>query len=199
MTDYPPQVLRDLVASYAVGALESDEAAIVDSLLREGNPPWLAEFRSLEPVMLELLYGVKPQNPDPKVRKTLLDRIAERESLARRAKGEVFVNRDQEAAWLESGVPGVRVRTLFVDRQRGRQTFLLRAAPGATLPPHLHHADEECYILEGSLTTLGHVFRAGDYLRFAAGTVHDETHTSAGCLILLTSALVEAGGMETAT
>ncbi|MFO0947876.1 MAG: cupin domain-containing protein [Planctomycetota bacterium] len=196
MTDQMPDEMRDLIASYVAGALSKEEAEAVESMLNSGHEAYLAEFHSMEPVLLEFFKAVVPQTPPPAIRESLLHRIDEREIASRRAKGEVFIQRDQDSRWIETGSPGVRLRSLFVDHGKGRQTYLIRAEAGASFPAHKHLADEECFILEGDLSTMGNEFHTGDYLRFAAGTVHDETRTRGGCLILMTSAIVEIAGRE---
>ena len=43
-----------------------------------------------------------------------------------------------ESAWQTFPVPGVRVKNLFVDEQRGRSTKLDELGPGANFPGHHH-------------------------------------------------------------
>jgi anti-sigma factor ChrR (cupin superfamily) len=71
-------------------------------------------------------------------------------------------------------------------------TFLLRLDPGAVIPQHLHHGAEECYVLEGELRTWDTVLRAGDFLRSPPGSDHAASRSEGGCLLLLTTAGLEA-------
>ena len=46
----------------------------------------------------------------------------------------MFVQRGNEADWKDIGIPGVRMRQLFIDVERDLQTFLLRIDPGTRVP-----------------------------------------------------------------
>lgn len=59
--------------------------------------------------------------------------------------------------------PGVERKVLHLSE--GIMSYLLRLAPGATLPAHRHPIDEECVVLEGTL-------RIGDNLELRAGGFH---------------------------
>jgi anti-sigma factor ChrR (cupin superfamily) len=102
-----------------------------------------------------------------------------------------YIQRDDPAVWKSLPIPGLSIRLLYVDHQRKTQTIMLRAEPGAVLPPHEHSAAEECYVLEGELETLGTVFKAGDFFRAAPGTSHGESRSPTGCTVLITSAIDE--------
>ena len=51
----------------------------------------------------------------------------------------------------------------------GRQTVLLRAAPGAEHSCHRHSGVEQCYVIVGDLLDGDVEMRAGDYSRFESG------------------------------
>ena len=59
-------------------------------------------------------------------------------------------------------------------------------APGITIPRHPHPGVEECYLLEGDLNTFGKDLLPGDYMVSPPGSLHPDSHTRNGCLILLT-------------
>ena len=56
-----------------------------------------------------------------------------------------------EMEWRKTKFDGVEMKPLYVDRDTGLLTALLRMAPGATLPDHEHVKVEQTYMLEGRL------------------------------------------------
>jgi quercetin dioxygenase-like cupin family protein len=184
-------------ALYAAGALTAEEAAAFEARLA-GDPDCLVEFRKLEPALAALFSAVELP-PPARVRDALLSRISADILAGEVHSGEAvpplppgyFVQRRDEGVWTDLS-PGVRKRLLFRDPVRQTQSFLVRMDAGATFAEHPHPSDEECYVIEGDLHTLGRVLRAGDYLRAPSGSTHDVTRTENGCLLLITSALAEA-------
>lgn len=72
------------------------------------------------------------------------------------------------------------------DQETGRGSYLMVMTPGASSTPHRHTGAEEFYVLEGELVDFdGFVYRAGDFVRLAAGTVHTSL-SPAGCKLLVT-------------
>ena len=87
--------------------------------------------------------------------------------------------------WLPHPVPGIRMRVLAINRERGYATLHLDVAPGTRFPAHHHTGDEECYVVSGSLFTCGRRIGAGDFLHADADTDHGELWTDEGCQVLL--------------
>ncbi len=189
---------------YAAGALTPEERANFEAHLAAGCDACGEEVGALGKVAAALAAALPPQVPDPRVKAELMSRIAgeavSREAaspLLRHFAAEAFaasglvVRRAAGAVWEATDVPGVLVRTLFVDRDKDQFTALVRMAPGASYPPHTHAAAEECLVLEGELRVGDDVLRAGDYQRAAAGSRHPAQNTDAGCLLLITSSLCD--------
>ena len=87
--------------------------------------------------------------------------------------------------WLPHPVPGIRMKVLAMDRQRGIATLLLDVAPGAVFPAHHHSGDEECYVISGTLIACGRTIGPGDFHHADGGSDHDELRTDTGCCVLL--------------
>jgi quercetin dioxygenase-like cupin family protein len=85
--------------------------------------------------------------------------------------------------------PGVTIKDLYLDEAARARSFLLKLEPGARLPPHEHHADEECMVLEGELTLGNLTVSAGGYHLAPAGVPHGEITTRTGALIFLRAGL----------
>jgi|GEM_PF-946304 len=100
-------------------------------------------------------------------------------------KGLTFI-RASEGTW-RGIAPGVVAKILSFDPTSRRTTTLLRFAPGASYAPHRHTEVEELYVLEGGCTIAGREMTVGDYHRAEAGTVHHDTSTDDGCLLLVIS------------
>lgn len=99
--------------------------------------------------------------------------------------GELIIRRKNEGEWVNPGIPGVSVKTLFADHTTGYLTMLVRMEPDTTYPVHHHAGYEECFMLEGEVSSGELQLFAGDYQRLAGGTTHQALYTKAGCLFLV--------------
>jgi anti-sigma factor ChrR (cupin superfamily) len=85
--------------------------------------------------------------------------------------------------WEPSRFPGVETKTLFIDKQTGSVTALIRLAPGARLPDHEHPLAEQSLVLEGELVDDDGRCSAGNFVWRPAGSRH-EAWSPEGCLVL---------------
>jgi quercetin dioxygenase-like cupin family protein len=106
-------------------------------------------------------------------------------TLQQPTKGLTFI-RASEGTW-RGIAPGVMAKLLSFDSVSRRTTTLLRFAPGTSYAPHRHTAVEELLVLEGGCSIAGREMAVGDYHRAEAGTVHHDTSTDDGCLLLVIS------------
>ncbi|MFN0009719.1 MAG: cupin domain-containing protein [Planctomycetota bacterium] len=102
--------------------------------------------------------------------------------------GSILIRAGQ-GSWEPTGVPGIEMNTLHVDRMNNRATILARMAPGAAYPAHIHAGPEECYVLQGDLWEGDRRMSAGDYERAPQGSRHEIQSTREGCLLLIVSSL----------
>jgi anti-sigma factor ChrR (cupin superfamily) len=185
-------------ALYAAGALPADELAAFEAHLAAGCDACTAELRDLAPVV-DALAAATAVPPSPQTRDALLRRAAEaapvRPSPLTRHLGEVpqdaglVIRRASDGGWEATDVPGVTLRVLKVDRAADSFTALVRMAPGAAYPRHLHNGPEECLVLEGDLHLGTDTLHAGDYQYAAVGSSHGVQRTEGGCLLLIVSSL----------
>jgi len=56
---------------------------------------------------------------------------------------------------------------------------------GAVYPTHSHGGREQFYIVSGDIRIGPDLFKAGDYHRAEAGTVHETVSTTGGCSCLV--------------
>jgi anti-sigma factor ChrR (cupin superfamily) len=87
--------------------------------------------------------------------------------------------------WIPHAVPGIRMKVLALNKQRGYATLLLDVQPGTRFPEHHHGGAEECYVISGSLFTCDRHLRAGDFVHADANTDHGELWTEEGCQVIL--------------
>lgn len=88
-------------------------------------------------------------------------------------------------------LPGVEIKVLHHREQT--LSYLLRLAPGASLPPHRHPQDEECVVLEGRLQIGSHTrIDAGGYHLAHRGALHATVRTDTGATIFLRGAVPDA-------
>jgi anti-sigma factor ChrR (cupin superfamily) len=82
-------------------------------------------------------------------------------------------------------VPGIKMKVLALNKQRGYATLLLDVEPGTRFPSHHHGGAEECYVVSGSLFTCGRRLGPGDFVHADADTDHGELWTEEGCQVIL--------------
>jgi anti-sigma factor ChrR (cupin superfamily) len=91
-----------------------------------------------------------------------------------------------EDGWQPYG-DGLRIKVLH---QAGDvMSYLLRLAPGASLPAHRHPIDEECVVLEGEMQVGSLRIGAGGFHLGRQGLPHDILHSPTGALIYLRGAV----------
>lgn len=118
------------------------------------------------------------------IRRRLMERVADADS------SHLTIDAD-EGAW-QPFLDGVEIKVLR--EHGGVLSYLLRLAPGATLPPHRHPHDEECMVLEGRLRVGSRVeIGPGGYHLAQGGALHPTISTQAGATIFLRGAVPAAG------
>lgn len=68
--------------------------------------------------------------------------------------------------------PGVQIHFYDSDRATGRAAVMIRMAPGCSYPRHRHSGPEELLVLQGGFRDDSGCWRAGEFARFEAGSVH---------------------------
>jgi len=87
-------------------------------------------------------------------------------------------------------LPGVRVHRL--DAQQ--RAVLLELAPGASIPFHRHHEDEECVVLQGEARLGEVVVRPGGYHLARPNSRHGVVSSTGGALLFLRGTPLGHGG-----
>ncbi|HLG17787.1 MAG TPA: cupin domain-containing protein [Blastocatellia bacterium] len=177
-------------ALYALGTLSQHEARAFEEHLAEGCDVCWRETDAFKKVVVSIGESAKPQEPSPRVRSELLNRLKEETRLSANETrlpdvepGLMSIARSQ-GEWITARA-GVLVKQLFVDEATGISTSLVRMLPGTHLPRHRHTGVEQFLVLEGDCNVHGEVLGPGDFHRAEAGTIHESTYTQNGTLFLL--------------
>jgi putative transcriptional regulator len=171
-----PEDIQALALADAIGALDPDERRDLEVRLAALPLDVRAEVAHLYDASVEIAASALGEAPSPGVRDALLARIAAPSNHTITAAG---------GAWVETSLPGVRMKILAIDRSRDRVTMLLKGEPGARYPAHRHSGPEECYVISGSLNVEGQLLRAGDFHHAEGESDHAEVWTDEGVEVLL--------------
>ncbi len=212
-----PTNTAELAALYLSGAMTPAERDDFESRLASGNAACVTEMQRLQAAAEALLQDIAPVAPPAELHQRLLRAVEEQERAAAilgrplaapastthderqiwrqwasDADHPLFTLRADEGGWEDTGVTGVQVRRLFVDRPANRMTAMFRMQPGTEYPEHVHDGPEECYLLDGDLHVGDElIMRRGDYQRALPGSEHGRQWTEGGCLLLVTCSLTD--------
>jgi anti-sigma factor ChrR (cupin superfamily) len=199
--------LRDLASLFVLGSVEP-EAARGFRLHLAACDVCRAEVESLARTTARLTLAAPEIAPDPRLWTRVLERIrarAPRGAAASRRPTQVWkswtaaeetdappddglLRADaSEADFEPTGIEGIEVRRLAVDRAKDQVTMLVRMAPGTAYPAHRHGGAEECFVVEGDLRVGDLHMRRGDFQRSESGTLHPIQSTDGGCVLLIVS------------
>ena len=174
-----PEDIQALALADAIGALDADERLDLDARLAALPLDVRAEVAQLYDASVEIAASASGKEPSPGVRAALLARIA--------APSNHTIS-SAEGEWVETAVPGLRMKILAIDRARDRVTMLLKGEPGARYPAHRHSGPEECYVISGSVIIEGQRLVAGDFHHAEGDSDHGEIRTEDGVEVLLVAA-----------
>jgi anti-sigma factor ChrR (cupin superfamily) len=85
----------------------------------------------------------------------------------------------------EQVAPGIECKLLATDTERHRVGMLVRLAPGASYPAHVHAQAEELYLLNGELWIDDRKLSPGDYNYGAPDAADHRVWSERGCTCLL--------------
>ena len=175
-----PHELEALVLADSIGALDPDEQVELQARLETLTPEQRSEVTHLYDAATAVALSLPPAEPPPRARERLL---------AAARTPSTYTVWAADAAWTDTGLPGIRARVLAVDKMRSLVTLVLRAEPGAVYPSHKHHGPEECFVISGSVVIDGRVLRAGDFHHADEDSDHGEITTTDGAEVLLVGAI----------
>lgn len=168
---------ESLAGDYVLGALSGPELAEFEANLVR-NPELQRQVVAWERRLTPLATIL----PEAEPRASVWDAIEA--ALDKASPPATVTVRVQEGEWRMLG-PGMEIKLLMVDREVGFQSFLLRLAPGAVLPPHHHNILEECLLLEGDMLIGDRAYSRGDYHAALPGSRHAPISTRNGGVVFI--------------
>ena len=177
----------DLVAAYALAALDLAETKLMDT-----HVPMCTEcqqeYQALTQVTSALIAWRAQSVPPPMpLWNRLVERIAsqpQRDRIASPLPTSPISQGWPEARW-EEVAAGITSKLLSTDAEMDRVSMLVRLSPGAAYPAHRHASVEELYLLEGELWIDDKKLCPGDYNRAERGTSDRRVWSASGCMCLL--------------
>jgi quercetin dioxygenase-like cupin family protein len=184
MSLFSPDELGTLAALHALGLLDQAESQTLAA-----QPEGEALAAHYGQAAAALLEAPRPLPPPPALRARLLERLAGEGQPAAQA-GDIAIGpglllvRGEKKPWEETGIPGIRRKTLYLDAAREYASNLVSMAAGSVYPRHWHAGLEELYMLSGEITVDGHRLGIGDYCRAEPGSVHEDVIAASDCLFI---------------
>ena len=169
--------LLDLADVYVLGALDGDELSQFERHLSAGCSECRARVKAAGEVLTLMPGSYEQLTPSANTKTKIFEQIdADKPDFQ-------FVHA-AEGEWQEMA-PGIVAKILSMDETRQRVTALVRMERGSSYSNHRHTRTEELFVIEGSCYCGGRLLKAGDYHRAEAGSIHLDTHTDEGSLMLL--------------
>ncbi|MGH7574993.1 MAG: cupin domain-containing protein [Longimicrobiales bacterium] len=178
---------KGLAAAYALGALEGDELSRFEARLA-ADRELADEVASYREVVAAIALGITPVEPRPSVRDEVLRRARETPKPAVEAAVPPSPRSPYAALpWEPGGVPGLQLHWIRRVSGAGESIVLMRGEPGTRYPDHSHTGEEHGFVLQGTFSDALGEYRAGDYVHYPAGSVHNDIRVTGAevCIFLV--------------
>src|SRR5881392_197105 len=171
----------ETTCAYALQLSPASEVAAAEAHIAS-CPNCRRELASLRPVVDRFVsWPTDVLRPTTSLQARLALRIAEETG-----KDAVLppAGRWSEPEW-EQVAPGIECKLLATDTERDRVSMLVRLAPGASYPAHVHAGVEELHLLAGELWINDRKLIPGDYNYGAPGAEDHRVWSETGCTCVL--------------
>ena len=172
---------NEMTCGYALQALPASEVAAAEAHIAL-CPDCSRELEALRAVVDRFVsWPTDVLRPTTSLQARLALRIA-----AETGKQPVLplVQQWSEPDW-ELVAPGIECKLLATDTERHRVSMLVRLAPGARYPAHIHAGVEELHLLDGELWIDERKLYPGDYNYGAPGAGDERVWSETGCTCVL--------------
>lgn len=171
----------DRVCAHALGVLPQAEIAATEAHVRS-CASCASELAEMQRVVNA--FAAWPQDvlrPSPSLQARLADRIA----MEHGGKRALPAARQWTEPEWKDVAEGIACKILAKDDERDRVSMLVRLAPGAHYPPHVHAGVEELHLLDGELWIDERKLFPGDYNRGEPGAGDKRVWSETGCTCVL--------------
>ncbi len=171
----------ELACAYALQALPAGEVPAIEAHLAS-CPHCQREVASLRPIIDRFVsWPTDVLRPTTSLQERLALRIAEETGKQPIPPPALQWS---EPEW-EQVAPGIECKLLATDTERDRVSMLVRLAPGASYPAHVHAGVEELHLLDGELWINDRKLIPGDYNYGAPGAEDHRVWSETGCTCVL--------------
>lgn len=174
------EVQQELAGLYVMGMLQDEDNVAFEAELSH-NAELRAEVASLSNATLALARSA----PLLAMPAGSLEKLMTSVTSTPIGSLDYRVVRNDDDGWVETPIPGFRVKLLAVSKDIGYETLMVEFAPGTHYPAHLHDHSEQLVVVSGSVQTEGCVLGPGDFIYGEPGSQHQELYSHGGCRALL--------------
>jgi quercetin dioxygenase-like cupin family protein len=178
---------RKLVALYALDILSESERHIVEDAIAH-FPELQTQLIEFQQAISTIPYSAPPVAMAADLKARLFDRIATQECDRQTNSIAALRKLIAEVSWEPYSMAGVDVAKLFVNDEKRKIAYFVRAEAGVKFPNHRHAGDEEIIVIEGDLTVDEKTYGSGDRIYSCAGSAH-QPETAGGCTLFLKTSL----------
>ncbi len=172
---------QEQASLYVMGLLSGQDAGAFEAELAE-NAGLSAEVGSLNNATLALARAAPSLGMPAGGLERLMASLGAAEAVP--VPG-YHVVRNGEEGWLDTPIPGFRIKLLSVSPDVGHEMLMVEFAPGTRYPCHAHEYSEQLFVFSGTLQTEGRVLGPGDFIHGEPGSHHQELYSFDGCRALL--------------
>lgn len=165
--------MKSRIDDFVLGSLSPEERAAMEQARRH-DPALDQRIRDAEDALAALSLAAGEMQPPAGLWKGIKQAIG----TETRALDGRTITEFGDGDW-QPVAPGIESKQLWNSR-----TALLRCAPGAVMPDHIHDDDEHILVLSGDFVIGGRTFVGGDYIGSRRGIDRFVHTTRKGCLIL---------------
>lgn len=181
----PLESQQDDVLLYILGDLSEAEETAFEQRVVSGPPGSFLEREVAEQMESLAVTAERIAASMPAPRRGLKDRIL----TAIGPTPKQHIVRSGEDGWAPSGFEGIDMKVLYEDKTRGIYSVMARFGPGVHHQKHRHVGVEECFVLQGDLHMNEINLKAGDFIVTHDSSIHDDTWSDHGCILLLSTQL----------
>ena len=182
-----PEEFIEMAPLYVLDALLPEEKKAFEERLAK-DTALRGQVEELRKIAGLIGFSAEPTAPPPELRDRVLQAIEPKMPGFLHAAPDLVIFRSDDIDWQpHPTAAGLLVKPLYVDRQRGYLTTLLKMEAGAIYPAHVHEDVEEIFIINGEVELQGIAMGPGDYCRAEPGSHHEIGYSKTEALLLVLS------------